>query len=329
MSLQYRPLGSSGLNVSAVSFGTWAIGGAWGTVDKQDALAGLHRAIEAGVNFFDTADIYGDGRSEELLRQATRGREDEIYIATKFCRSEDIHDPETYSERTVRRLCEASLKRLGRERIDLYQIHCPPHEIIRRGDVFEVLDKLQQEGKIRMYGVSVETVDEGLTALQYPGVRALQVIFNVFRQKPLEELFPKAKEQGVGILARVPLASGLLTGKFTKDATFPADDHRNYNRDGQQFNVGETFAGVPFEKGVELADKLSWIAEGRPSMAAAALRWILSFDSVSCVIPGFKNARQVEQNLLALQARQFDEDELQRLADFYQHEVHEHIRGAY
>lgn len=329
MSLQYRPLGSSGLNVSAVSFGTWAIGGAWGTVDKQDALAGLHRAIEAGVNFFDTADIYGDGRSEELLRQATRGREDEIYIATKFCRSEDIHDPETYSERTVRRLCEASLKRLGRERIDLYQIHCPPHEIIRRGDVFEVLDKLQQEGKIRMYGVSVETVDEGLTALQYPGVRALQVIFNVFRQKPLEELFPKAKEQGVGILARVPLASGLLTGKFTKDATFPADDHRNYNRDGQQFNVGETFAGVPFEKGVELADKLSWIAEGRPSMAAAALGWILSFDSVSCVIPGFKNARQVEQNLLALQARQFDEDELQRLADFYQHEVHEHIRGAY
>lgn len=329
MSLQYRSLGNSELNVSAVSFGTWAIGGAWGQVDREDALAGLHRAMEAGVNFFDTADIYGDGRSEELLREATKGREDEIYIATKFCRSEDIHDPETYSERTVRRLCEASLKRLGRERIDLYQIHCPPHEIIQRGDVFEVLDKLQQEGKIRMYGVSVETVDEGLTALQYPGVRALQVIFNVFRQKPLAELFPKAKEQGVGILARVPLASGLLTGKFTKDATFPEDDHRNYNRDGQQFNVGETFAGVPFEKGVELAEKLRWIAEGRPSMASAALQWILSFDSVSCVIPGFKNPRQVEQNLLALEARPFDEEELQRLADFYRNEVHEHIRGAY
>jgi len=327
--LEYRPLGNSGIQVSAVSFGTWAIGSAWGHVDRDEALAGLRRAIDAGVNFFDTADIYGDGRSEELLREATQGREDEIYIATKFCRSLDIHDPETYSERTVRRLCEASLKRLGRERIDLYQVHCPPHEIIKQGDVFHVLDKLQQEGKIRMYGVSVETVDEGLTALKYPGVRALQVIFNVFRQKPLEKLFPKAHAQGVGILARLPLASGLLTGKFTKDTTFPPDDHRNYNRDGQHFNVGETFAGLPFEKGVELADKLRWIGDGRPSMAAAALRWILSFAAVSCVIPGFKNARQVEENLLALAARPFDEAELRRLADFYRTEVHGHIRGAY
>lgn len=329
MSVEYRPLGNSGLMVSAVSFGTWAIGGAWGPVDREEALRGLRRAIDAGVNFFDTADIYGDGRSEELLREATKGREDQIYIATKFCRSENIHDPETYSERTVRRLCEASLKRLGRECIDLYQVHCPPHEIIKRGDVFQVLDRLQQEGKIRFYGVSVETVEEGLTALQYPGVRALQVIFNNFRQKPLEELFPKAKAQGVGILARLPLASGLLTGKFTKDATFPPDDHRSYNRDGQYFNVGETFAGLPFEKGVELVDKLRWIAEGRPSMAAAALRWILSFDAVSCVIPGFKNAQQVEDNLRALQARPFDASELQRLAQFYKDEVHQHIRGAY
>jgi len=327
--VQYRPLGNSGLMVSAISFGTWAIGGQWGPVDPEEAMRGLYRAIDAGVNFFDTADIYGAGRSEEMLREATKGREDEIYIATKFCRSENIYDPETYSERTVRRLCEASLRRLGRECIDLYQIHCPPLEILKRGDVFEVLDKLQAEGKIRMYGVSVETVEEGLTALQYPGVRALQVIFNIFRQKPLKELFPKAKAQGVGILARLPLASGLLTGKFTKDTQFPEDDHRSFNRDGQFFNVGETFAGLPFEKGVELADKLRWIAEGRPSMAAAALQWILSFDAVSCAIPGFKNARQVEENLKALQARPFSAEELQRLADFYEREVHPHIRGPY
>ncbi|MFO7265556.1 MAG: aldo/keto reductase [Limnochordales bacterium] len=327
--MQYRPLGNSGLMVSAISFGTWAIGGQWGPVDREEAMRGLYRAIDAGVNFFDTADIYGAGRSEEMLREATKGREDEIYIATKFCRSENIYDPETYSERTVRRLCEASLRRLGRECIDLYQIHCPPLEILKRGDVFEVLDKLQAEGKIRMYGVSVETVEEGLTALQYPGVRALQVIFNIFRQKPLKELFPKAKAQGVGILARLPLASGLLTGKFTKDTQFPEDDHRSFNRDGQFFNVGETFAGLPFEKGVELADKLRWIAEGRPSMAAAALQWILSFDAVSCAIPGFKNARQVEENLKALQARPFSAEELQRLADFYEREVHPHIRGPY
>lgn len=327
--MQYRPLGNSGLLVSAVSFGTWAIGGSWGAVDRAEAMRGLQRAIEAGVNFFDTADIYGDGRSEEMLREATKGREDEIHIATKFCRSEDIYDPETYSERTVRRLCEGSLRRLGRERIDLYQIHCPPLEILRQGHVFEVLDKLQAEGKIRMYGVSVESVEEGLTALRYPGVRVLQVIFNVFRQKPLQTLFPTAQAQGVGILARLPLASGLLTGKFTHDTTFPEDDHRRYNRDGRHFNVGETFAGLPFEKGVDLAERVRWIAQGRPSMAAAAIQWILSFDAVSCAIPGFKNARQVEQNLQALQARPFSADELQRLAAFYEEEVRPHIRGPY
>lgn len=327
--MEYRQLGDTELKVSAVSFGTWAIGGAWGPVDREEGMKGLYRAMDAGVNFFDTADVYGDGRSEEMLREATKGREDEIYIATKFCRSEDIHDPAVYEENNVRRLLEASLKRLGRERVDLYQIHCPPHDILKQGAVFEVLDKLQQEGKIRHYGVSVESVAEGLTSLEYPGVKVLQVIFNIFRQKPLEELFPKAKEQGVGILARLPIASGLLAGKFDKNSTFPEDDHRNFNRDGAHFNVGETFAGLPFEKGVELADELRWIGEGRDSMAAAAMRWILSFDSVTCVIPGFKNERQVEQNLRALKVAPFTEAELNRLAEFYRERVHEHIRGSY
>lgn len=324
----YRQLGNTDLNVSGVSFGTWAIGGgSWGFVDRAEGMQGLYKAMDEGVNLFDTADIYG--RSEEMVGEATRGREDEIYIATKFGRGEDPNDPATYTEEAVRRFCEASLQRIGRETIDLYQIHCPPLHIIEQGDVFEVLDKLQQEGKIRHYGVSVESVEEGLAALQYPGVRALQVIFNIFRQKPLEELFPQAHGQGVGILARLPLASGLLTGKFTVDSTFPEEDHRNYNRDGQQFNVGETFAGLPFELGVRLADELDWIAEGRESMVAAALRWILSFESVTCAIPGFKNVRQVEQNVQAARVPPFSDDELERLATFYREQVHANIRGIY
>lgn len=327
--MEYRRLGSTELEVSAVSFGTWAIGGDWGPVDEDEAVRAIYRAIDLGVNFFDTADIYGGGRSEELLRKTTADKADEIFIATKFCRAGDLHDPANYSEKQVREYCEGSLKRLGRERIDLYQIHCPPTEILRDGSVFEVLDKLQQEGKIRYYGVSVESVEEALICMEYPGVRALQVIFNIFRQKLIDELFPVAKEKGVGLLARVPLASGLLTGKFTKESRFAEDDHRNYNRDGQAFNVGETFAGLPFEKGVELADQLRWIAEGRGSMARAALRWILEFDAVSCVIPGFKTVAQVEENVAALDVPGFSPEEMARLARFYRDKVAQHIRGPY
>ncbi|WP_455661169.1 aldo/keto reductase [Pradoshia sp.] len=327
--MNYRQLGNSELKLSEISFGTWGIGGDWGKSNDEDALTAIDRAMELGVNFFDTADVYGSGRSEELLRKATKGREDEIYIASKFCRVGDIHDPKTYSEESVRSYCEDSLKRLGRERIDLYQIHCPPLEILKNTIVFEVLDKLQQEGKIRHYGVSVETVEEGLFCLTNPNVAALQVIFNLFRQKPLEELFPKAKEQGVGILARVPLASGLLTGKFTAQTHFAKEDHRHFNANGEQFNVGETFAGLEFQKGVELSNQLSWIAEGRESLAAAALRWILDQEAVTCAIPGFKNVRQVEQNLAALEEKPFSEQELMKLRNFYEASVKEYIRGPY
>lgn len=327
--MKYRELGNTGLQVSEVSFGTWAIGGSWGNTNDDEALKGLDKAIGEGVNFFDTADVYGDGHAEQLLAKATKGKEDEIYIATKFCRAGDIHDLETYSEARVRAYCEASLKRLERERIDLYQIHCPPLAVLKDGRVFEVLDKLQAEGKIRHYGVSVETVEEGLFCLGVPGVKALQVILNLFRQKPLAELLPRAQEAGVGILVRLPLASGLLTGKFTPDTTFAADDHRNFNANGEQFNVGETFAGLPFVKGVELAAQLSWIAEGRGDMARAAMRWILDQPQVSCVIPGFRNVRQVEDNLGAIDVPSFSKEELERLALFYQNEVAQHIRGAY
>lgn len=327
--MKYRQLGNTELKISELSFGTWAIGGDWGKTSDEEALRGLHTAMEHGVNFFDTADIYGNGHSEELLAQATKGKEDEIYIASKFCRAGDIHDLNNYSEKTVRQYLENTLKRLNRERLDLYQIHCPPFEILKDGTVFEVLDKLQQEGKIRYYGVSVETVEEGLFCLENPNVKALQVIFNIFRQKPLQELFPKAKEKGVGILTRVPLASGLLTGKFTKNHRFEADDHRNFNQNGEAFNVGETFAGIPFSKGVELSERISWIAEGRGNMTRAALRWILDQEEVSSVIPGFKNVKQVEDNLQAVHVPSFHEKELERLKEFYWNEVHEHIRGVY
>ncbi|RSK29047.1 aldo/keto reductase [Bacillus sp. HMF5848] len=325
----YRQLGNTDLKVSEISFGTWAIGGSWGSVNDEESLRALQVAIDQGVNFFDTADVYGGGHSEELLAKATKGLEDKIHIATKFCRAGDIYDHATYSEEQVRAFCEASLKRLNREAIDLYQIHCPPLEILKDGRVFEVLDKLKQEGKIRHYGVSVETVEEGLFCVENTSVSALQVIFNLFRQKPLHELLPQAKSSGVGILVRLPLASGLLTGKFTKDTKFEADDHRNFNRDGESFNVGETFAGIPFETGVELANQLSWIKEGRISMAHAALRWLLDQEEISCVIPGFKNVQQVKANLEAGDVPSFTQEELKRLADFYETDIAKHIRGAY
>ncbi|QKS70691.1 aldo/keto reductase [Paenalkalicoccus suaedae] len=325
--MNYRTLGD--LKISELSFGTWAIGGAWGKTNDEEAVRGLKQAMEQGVNFFDTADVYGDGHAERLIREATKGQEDQIYVASKFCRAGDIHDPVTYQEESVRHYLEKTLKNLGREQLDLYQIHCPPLEIIKDGSVFEVLDKLQQEGKIRHYGVSVETVEEGLEAMTYKNVRALQVIFNIFRQKPVHELFPIAKEKEVGILARVPLASGLLTGKFKESHQFEEDDHRNFNADGQQFNVGETFAGLPFAKGVALSQELDWIKEGRESMAKAALKWILEHDAVSSVIPGFKTTKQVEDSLGAVDVPAFTGEEMQRLETFYQAHVNEHIRGPY
>jgi len=327
--MKYRALGKTGMNVSEISFGTWGIGGDWGKVDDATSLRALHTAIENGVNFFDTADVYGSGHSEELLAEATKGKEDDIYIATKFCRKGDIQDPNNYSEQTVRAYCEDSLKRLKRERIDLYQIHCPAFDILKQGDVFHVLDKLQAEGKIRSYGVSVESVEEGLFCMEQPNVAALQVIFNIFRHKVARELLPVAKEKQVGILARVPLASGLLTGKFNTSASFEASDHRSYNRNGDAFNVGETFAGLPLEKGQELSRALGWIAEGKENMTRAALRWILDHEAVSTVIPGFKTSEQVLDNLGALKIPAFTNEEMKKLEQFYDNEVHQHIRGSY
>ncbi|TYR73543.1 aldo/keto reductase [Rossellomorea vietnamensis] len=327
--MNYRELGDTGIKISEVSFGTWAIGGSWGKTSDEEALKSLHYAMDQGVNFFDTADVYGDGHSEELLAKATKGRENEIYIATKFCRQGDISDPANYSYEQVKSYCEDSLRRLKREAVDLFQIHCPASEILKDGSVFQVLDRLKEEGKIRHYGVSVETVEEGLISLQYPGVQSLQIIFNMFRQKPLETLIPQAHQNGVGLLVRLPLASGLLTGKFDSSHVFEEDDHRRFNENGEAFNVGETFAGLGFRKGVELAGQLKWIAEDRNSMASASLRWILDQKEITAVIPGFKNQKQVQDNLSALETKSFSADELEKIENFYKESVEGAIRGPY
>ncbi|MCM3785141.1 aldo/keto reductase [Neobacillus mesonae] len=326
--MNYRQLGDTELRVSEVSFGTWAIGGSWGKSSDEEAIRGLEYAIDKGVNFFDTADVYGDGHAEELLAKAVGHKQDSVHIATKFCRAKDIHDLNNYSEEQIRSFCENSLSRLKRERIDLYQIHCPPLAVLKDGRVFETLDKLQSEGKIRHYGVSVESVEEGLFCLGVPGVKALQVIFNIFRQKPVSELFPEAKKAGVGILCRLPLASGLLTGKFSENSTFAEDDHRNFNASGDHFNVGETFAGLPFPTGVQLARELAWIAEGREDMARASMRWILDNPDITCVIPGFKSVAQVEDNLGAASVPSFSPEEQDKLRQFYHEKVADHIRGS-
>ncbi|MEF8940001.1 MAG: aldo/keto reductase, partial [Salinivenus sp.] len=270
--MEYRSLGSIGWNVSAISFGAWAIGGSWGDVDDSESLQALRRAVDAGVNFFDTADVYGDGRSEQLLAQLYRDHDD-IRVATKAGRRLDPHTAEGYNRENLTAFVERSRENLDRDALDLLQLHCPPTEVYYQPEVFAVLEDLKAQGKIRHYGVSVETVEEALKAIEYPGVEVVQIIFNMFRQRPAELFFEEAKRRKVGILARVPLASGLLTGKYGADASFPENDHRNFNRNGEAFDRGETFAGVDLERGVEAVRELDDIRPEGMTMAQFALRW--------------------------------------------------------
>ncbi|MBW7883818.1 MAG: aldo/keto reductase [Caldilineaceae bacterium] len=298
--MKYRPLGRTGMNVSEISFGAWAIGGSWGVVDDEQSMAALHRAVDLGVNFIDTADVYGDGHSERLIARLKRERpNDTIYVATKAGRRLDPHTAAGYTYENLRQFVERSLKNLEMESLDLVQLHCPPTEVYSRAEVFAALDRLQEEGKIRHYGVSVEKADEALKAIEYPNVKTVQIIFNIFRQRPAETFFRHAQLKRVGILARVPLASGLLTGKITAQSTFAADDHRNFNRYGQQFDVGETFSGVDLDAGLAAVSGLRSLVPAGWSMAQYALRWILMFDAVSCAIPGAKRPDQAEDNCRA------------------------------
>jgi aryl-alcohol dehydrogenase-like predicted oxidoreductase len=297
--MNYRLLGRTGWHVSAVSFGAWAIGSEWGKVSDADALEALQTAFDHGVNFIDTADVYGDGRSERLIARALKGRTDRVYVATKAGRRLDPHTAEGYNRRNLTAFVERSLQNLETDALDLLQLHCPPTAVYGMPEVFEVLDNLKREGKILSYGVSVEKVEEAVRALDYPNVQSVQIIFNVFRQRPAESFFAQARDQGVGILARVPLASGLLSGKMSADRVFPPDDHRNYNRQGESFDVGETFSGVDFETGLEAVNELRPLVPEGMTMAQFALRWILMYDEVTCAIPGAKNARQAAENARA------------------------------
>jgi aryl-alcohol dehydrogenase-like predicted oxidoreductase len=295
--VDYRALGRTGYRVSSISFGAWAIGGTWGAVDDGESLAALHRAVDLGVNFFDTADVYGDGRSERLLAQLKRERPEEIIIATKAGRRLDPHTAGGYTIENLTAFIERSLKNLEVEALDLLQLHCPPTEVYYRPELFAGLDDLVRQGKIRHYGVSVEQVEQALKAIEYPGVQTVQIIFNIFRQRPADLLFSEAHRRKVGILARLPLSSGMLAGKLTKESKFEEDDHRAFNRHGEAFDRGETFSGVDFETGLQAVEELRALIPTGMTMAQFALRWILMFDAVTCAIPGAKRPAQVEDNV--------------------------------
>jgi len=315
--MQYRPLGRTGLNISAVSFGAWAIGGTWGPVDDEESLKALHRALDLGVNFFDTADVYGDGHSERLLARLKRERGPIFHVATKAGRRANPHTASSYTRENLTSYVERSARNLEVEAIDLLQLHCPPSDVYYQPDVFGVLDELKQAGKIKHYGVSVERVEEGLKALEYPGVQSVQIVFNVFRQRPAELFFAEAQRRKVGILARLPLASGLLGGKLKPGQAFASDDHRAFNRAGAAFDRGETFSGVDYDLGLEVVEALRQLLPHNVSLPQFALRWIEMHDAVTCSIPGAKRAEQVAENAAAAQLPPLSSDVMRRVRELY------------
>jgi aryl-alcohol dehydrogenase-like predicted oxidoreductase len=297
--MQYRTFGRTGWKVSSISFGAWAIGGTWGPVDDRESQAALERALELGINFFDTADVYGDGRSERLLADLRRRHPTGFHVATKAGRRLDPHTAEGYSRKNITAFVERSLKNLQMDTLDLLQLHCPPTDVYYMPEVFDVLDGLRDQGKVRCYGVSVERVEEAFKAIEYPNVQSVQIIFNVFRQRPAELLFNETRRRQVAILARVPLASGMLTGKMGPETEFAPDDHRSYNREGASFDRGETFSGVDYDVALQAVEALRPACPPGVSLAQFALRWILMFDAVTCAIPGARRPSQVEENAAA------------------------------
>src|SRR2546425_9119489 len=320
--MEYRALGRTGWNISEIGFGAWGIGGdAWGTTDDKTSLAALHKAIDLGVNFIDTADVYGDGHSEQLIAQVREARSEQLIIATKAGRRLNPHIASGYNRQNLTGFVERSLHNLQTEALDLLQLHCPPSEVYDMPEVFGILDDLMQQGKIRFYGVSVERVDEALKAITYPNVQSVQIIFNMFRLKPAEQFFAAAREQQIGILARVPLASGMLTGKFTHSTQFDPNDHRNFNRHGEAFDQGETFSGVDYETGLQAVEELRALVPEGATMAQFALRWILMFDAVTCAIPGAKRPSQVEDNARASDSPPPDAETMRAVQEIYERRI--------
>jgi aryl-alcohol dehydrogenase-like predicted oxidoreductase len=316
MPMEYRELGKTGWKVSSISIGTWAMGSSWGEVNESESMAALNRALDLGVNFFDTADVYG---SEQLLGKLRRQRKETFYIATKLGRGVYPYS-KAYIRSNMTEFVENSLRNLGTETIDLMQLHCPPMQVYN-AEVFGILDDLVNQGKIRYYGVSVERIAEAKAAIKFPGVQSVMIIFNIFRQRPIEDFFPEAVRRKVGIIARVPMASGLLTGKMTKDTKFAPDDHRSFNRKGQEFDRGETFSGVDFEKGLEAVEELRPLVPPGTTMAQMALRWILMFEAVTCAIPGAKRPAQVEDNLKAAELAPLSDANMKKIKEIYDRRI--------
>jgi aryl-alcohol dehydrogenase-like predicted oxidoreductase len=323
--MKYRRLGRTEWEVSEISFGAWAIGGGWGSVDEEQALAALHKAVDLGVNFFDTADGYGDGRSERLLARLRKERNETIYIATKAGRRLDPHTADGYNRQNLTAFVERSLRNLETERLDLLQLHCPPTEVYYRPEVFAILDDLVEQGKLRYYGVSVEKVEEALKAIEYPQLQTVQIIFNAFRHRAAELFFKEAKRKQIGILARVPLASGLLTGKMKGTSTFAADDHRAFNRYGESFDRGETFSGVDFETGLQAVEELRPLIPPGATMTQLALRWILMFEAVTCAIPGGKRPEQVVENVAAADLPPLPQETMAKVEEIYKRLIREQV----
>ncbi len=323
--MNYRQLGRTPWRVSDISFGAWAIGGSWGAVDDTESLAALNAAVDCGVNFIDTADVYGMGRSERLIAQLRRDRKSEIVVATKAGRRLSPHNAAGYNEQNLTAFIEDSLRNLATDCLDLVQLHCPPTDVYYRPELFGALDRLVEAGKLRYYGVSVERVEEALKAIEYPNVQTVQIIFNCFRQRPAELFFPQAEARKVGILARVPLASGMLSGKLTRASQFAADDHRQFNRHGEAFDVGETFSGVDYETGLAAVEEIRALLPAGVSMAQFALRWILMHSAVTCAIPGGKTPSQVRDNCGASDLPPLSDSAMSAVRELYDHAIRKEV----
>jgi len=320
--MQYRPLGRTGLRVSAISLGTWQVGGGWGQpFDPSAASAIMNAAIGGGVNFIDTADVYGNGLSEKAVSDAVRSRSEAVAVATKCGRRLKPHAAAGYTRENITRFVDDSLQNTGFEALDLIQLHCPPTDVYYQPEVFAVLEDLKRQGKIRHFGVSVERVEEALKAIEYPGVETVQIIFNIFRQRPAELFFEQALKKHIGVIVRVPLASGLLSGKFSRNTEFAAGDHRFFNRDGASFDKGETFSGVDYATGLEAVEQLKAIFPSDYSLAQYALRWILMFDAVSCIIPGASRPGQVSSNLAAADMPPLTPEQMTRVRALYDERI--------
>jgi aryl-alcohol dehydrogenase-like predicted oxidoreductase len=323
--LRYRTFGRIGWEVSQIGFGAWAVGGEWGAVDDGQSIAAMKRALDLGVNFFDTADVYGDGRSERLLARLRQETQARFHIATKAGRRLDPHVAAGYNRENLTAFVHRSLQNLGVERLELVQLHCPPTDTYYRPETFAALDDLVKAGKVEHYGVSVERVEEGLKAMEFPNVESIQIIFNIFRQRPAEHFLAEACRRGVATIIRVPLASGMLTGKFSAASKFASDDHRNFNRHGEAFDVGETFAGVPYEAGLQAVGELKRLVPGGATLAQMALRWILMFDGVSTIIPGGKSPGQVEDNCGSSALPPLTQEQMSAIRSVYDRLIRPHV----